>query len=205
MISFAVGMPVPPVTMPLGAVLPPSQSVQTPVMQTAFAQIAPNLSRQERRAIQIKVAGDFETALRNAATDKEARIALGRFLGNRHFSRLFLRREHVPLLLAAAKVAPVLLDMTINQRPSIFTWEHLVEIRAISPWAAMRLIAKRTDWQARRELEASTSPYENARAQHEKDVRAAQERYHRAIKAAGALFLSGGLFFVAHDVLEGTA
>ncbi len=204
MTPSAIGFSIPPVIL---AALPNAlPSVVAPTLQRPF-QTAPItfLSRQDRRNIQHGLFKEFETALRDAAHNREARITLGRFLQNRHFLRLFLRKSHIPLLLVAAETTPVLLNMAIDHRPSLFTLEHLAQIRAISPWAAMRLIAKRSDWQMQEgPTTTAKSPYERAHERHERDVRTAQERRRKELDLAGAL-ISIGMDHLASGLLEGTA
>lgn len=146
----------------------------------------------------------IRTILEMAATDKRARVQLGKIIRDEDLSQV-LTREHIPLLLEAAKTASILLDMAISYRPDLFELSDLAVIRHISAWAAMRLIASRQDWKADSEIYLPPTPYERPIQNHERDVEVARERRRSAIRSAAgaALLFSPG--YVVLDLLEGTA
>lgn len=180
----------------IGALGLPSEP--NPPPSSAFVMVS---SEAERNIIQ-KGLDSIQAILRNAATDKQARIQFSKIIRDEDLSQV-ITRDHIPLLLEAAKAAPILLDMAISHLPDLFILSDLASIRPLSVWAAMRLIASRPDWKRESEVYLSETPYEDSISRHENDVRLAKERHRSAIQSAAAL-LSGPAYVVL-DLLEGTA
>lgn len=148
-----------------------------------------------------KALATLEETLRRAKKDKKAMISAVGMIQDRDLSRL-LTRNHLPLILNASHANPILINVTVRNRPDLFVLEDVAAIREFSVWAALQLVAFRHDWPVSAGGGISHSPYESQIKRHERDVRKAGERRREEIDTAH-LMAATGLHYVVPDMLDG--